>query len=108
MQALALAPGVAFIRGNVAATYAKIGKIAEARTIVERAEKAWKPGDRSAFWIAAAYARLGEKDAAFEWLERAFQEHALFLVFLKFHPLFEALHGDPRFNDLVRRIGIPD
>ena len=108
LQALASAPGVTFIRGNVAATYAKIGKIAEARTIVERAEKAWKPGDASAFWIAAAQARLGEKDAAFEWLERAFQKRTFFLVHFKVHHLFDTLHGDPRFDDLVKRIGIPD
>jgi hypothetical protein len=92
----------------VAATYAKIGRIAEARSMVERAESAWKPGDASAFWIAAAHARLGEKDAAFEWLERAFQERATFLLTVKVHPFFQALHGDPRFDDLVKRIGIPD
>jgi serine/threonine protein kinase/tetratricopeptide (TPR) repeat protein len=107
-EALALDPRVMFMRMNVAATYTKVGRTVEARKIVEEAKKAWKVGDGSSWWIAAVHARLGDKDAAFEWLERAFQERATFLVFLKFHPLFEALHGDPRFDDLVKRIGIPD
>jgi tetratricopeptide (TPR) repeat protein len=99
---------VMFTRMNVAATNAKAGKTVEARKIVEEAEKARKVGDGSSWWIAAVHARLGDKDTAFEWLERAFQERATFLIFVKFHPLFEALHGDPRFDDLVKRIGIPD
>ena len=52
--------------------------------------------------------RLGEKDAAFAWLEKAFQEHPIYLVYLKVHPLFDSLRGDPRFDALVKRIGIPD
>ena len=107
-RALALVTTAVFGHLHVAATYPKIGKAVEARRIVEEAEKNWKPGDGSSWGIAAVHARLGDKDAAFEWLERAFQEHATFLVFVKFHPLFDALHGDPRFDDLVKRIGIPD
>jgi serine/threonine protein kinase/Flp pilus assembly protein TadD len=107
-EALALNPRVMFVRMSVAATYAKVGRTVEASKIVEEAEKAWKVGDGFSWWIAAVHALLGDKDAAFEWLERAFQERATFLVFLKFHPHFDPLHGDPRFDDLVKRIGIPD
>jgi len=60
------------------------------------------------FLPTEAHARLGEKDAAFEWLERAFQERATFVVTLKVHPFFQTLHGDSRLDDLVKRIGIPD
>jgi len=45
---------------------------------------------------------------AFEWLEKAFQERVAFLIFLKVPSYFGSLHGDPRFDDLVKRIGIPD
>jgi TolB-like protein/Tfp pilus assembly protein PilF len=107
-EALALDPRVMFVRMNVAATYARADRTLQSRRIVEESEKAWKVGDGSSWWIAAVHARLGDTDAAFEWLERAFDERATFLVFLKFHPLFDALHGDPRFDDLVKRIGIPD
>jgi serine/threonine protein kinase/Tfp pilus assembly protein PilF len=95
-------------RPHVAATYASVGKTMEARMMVEGAEHSRKPNDGSSLWIAAAFARLGEKDAAFEWLEKALRERPPFMLWLKIHPMFENLHGDPRFDDLVKRIGIPD
>jgi len=107
-QALALAPEVTIIRMHAAATYAKIGRTAEARKITAQAEKGWKPGDGSSLWIAGAHARLGEKDAAFEWLDRAFEERAIFILYVKVHPFFANLRGDPRLAALAKRIGIPD
>jgi hypothetical protein len=50
----------------------------------------------------------GEKNAAFEWLEKAFQQHEGFLVELKVYPMFDDLHGDQRVDALVKRIGILD
>ena len=107
-EALAVGGRAAIVRLHAAATYAKAGKTEEARRILEDAETHWKPDGTSSCWIASVYACLGEKDAAFDWLERAFNERASFMVFLKTHPLFVDLHGDPRFDDLVKRIGIPD
>jgi serine/threonine protein kinase/Flp pilus assembly protein TadD len=106
-QGLAAGHGVAIVRLSAACTYTRIGKTEEARKILQEAESAWKAGDQS-FFIAAAHARLGEKDVAFDWLEKAFQSHDSFLQHLKVHPLVDALRGDPRFDDLVKRIGIPD
>ena len=57
--------------------------------------------------IAADYALLGEKNKAFEWLEKAFQERAMPLIYLKVDDQFDALRSDPRFQDLVRRMGLP-
>jgi hypothetical protein len=96
------------VRTHVAVTYAKLGKIAEARAMLQESEKAWKPGDGTALWIAAVHARLGEKDRAFEWLESAFQERAAFLCYVRKHPFFADLHDDTRLDALVKRIGIPD
>jgi serine/threonine protein kinase len=95
------------VRPHVAATYSLTGRTEEARRIADETERAWKPNDGSALWIAAVHARLGEKDRAFEWLEKAFQERPPFLLYLKIHPLFEDLRGDPRFGALVKRVGIP-
>jgi serine/threonine protein kinase/Tfp pilus assembly protein PilF len=107
-QALAADRGAPIVRLRVACSYVKIGRTEEARKILQEAESAWKPGDPLSHFIAGVHARLGEKDAAFEWLEKAFQEHESFLVYFKVHPLFEGLRGDPRFDALVKRIGIPD
>jgi hypothetical protein len=53
------------------------------------------------------YARLGEKDQAFEWLEKAYAEHADGLVHLKEELAFDSLRSDPRYADLLRRVGLP-
>jgi hypothetical protein len=60
-------------------------------------------------WIAADYAALGEKRKAFEWLDKAFQMHASGLPYVKVDHRFEfeALRPDSRFQDLLRRMGLP-
>ena len=58
--------------------------------------------------LAGASAAAGEPDAAFVQLERAFEARSPYLLHLKASPDFEALHGDPRFTDLLRRIGFPE
>jgi hypothetical protein len=52
------------------------------------------------------YAGLGESDQAFEWLERAYQARDPKLPFLKVHPRWDSLRADPRFDDLLRRMGL--
>jgi hypothetical protein len=105
---LALARSMAIFRLHAAASYAKIGKTDEARQILQEVELTWKPGDPVSYFIGAVHARLLEKDAAFEWLEKAFQQHEILLVEFKVYPMFDDLHDDPRFAELVKRIGIPE
>lgn len=57
--------------------------------------------------IAEIHARLGEKDQAFEWLEKAYADHSDGLVRLKEEIGFDNLRSDPRYADLARRIGLP-
>lgn len=57
--------------------------------------------------VAADYAELGEKEKAFAWLEQSYREHAG-LQFLKVDPVFDNLRPDPRFDDLLHRIGFPE
>ena len=57
--------------------------------------------------IANLHARLGERDKAFELLEKAYEERNTDLVLLKVSPIWDNLHDDPRFQDLLRRIGLP-
>ena len=66
-----------------------------------------KTGGWSGFDIAAMYAELGEKDPAFQWLNTALQEHDGDLVRLKTDPAFDAIRSDPRFAELVRKVGLP-
>jgi hypothetical protein len=57
--------------------------------------------------IAKCYAMLDEKDEAFRWLEKAYEQRSTQLVFLKVDQNWENLRSDPRFADLVKRIGLP-
>ena len=57
--------------------------------------------------MAIIYALLGDKDAAFEWLEKAYRDGAYGMLFLKVSPWFDDLRSEPRFQDLMRRVGLP-
>lgn len=57
--------------------------------------------------IAGAYAAIGEKDKAFAWLEKAFAEKSSWLLYLKVDPTFASLRSDPRYGDLLHRMGLP-
>jgi hypothetical protein len=62
----------------------------------------------SSYSLAGVYGALGETDKAFEMLNRAYLDRDLQLVSLKVDPTLDELRGDPRFADLVRRVGLPD
>jgi len=57
--------------------------------------------------LVNVYIGLGDKDQAFIWLEKAYQERSNYLAYLKVFPLIDPLRSDPRYADLVRRIGLP-
>ncbi len=59
----------------------------------------------SAYEIAVLHARLDEKELAFAWLEKAFEERSSALVYLKVEPRFDSLRSDPRYDSLLHRIG---
>jgi tetratricopeptide (TPR) repeat protein len=61
----------------------------------------------SAFSMAFTYLPLGEKEEALAWLEKTYEERGAGLAFLIAEPWFDLLRSDPRFQDLVRRVGLP-
>ena len=107
-QRSGLIPGSALNAISTAQVYALLGETQEARRILEEAEKNWKWDGITSFWIASVHGTLGDNELALEWLEKAFQEHSSFLYTLKLHSGFRGLREDPRFDALVKRIGIPD
>jgi tetratricopeptide (TPR) repeat protein len=56
--------------------------------------------------LAALYTMLGDKEAAFEWLERAYRERSGSLTFVKVSPIFDPVRSDPRFQSLLRRLNL--
>ena len=95
-------PQVVSYRGFI---YAVAGKRAEAKKILKDLTDLRRQRHVSAPHIALIYAGLGETDQAFTWLETAYQERELGFGWLN-DPGFDGLRSDPRFGDLVRRIGI--
>ncbi len=61
----------------------------------------------SPYMFAVVYAGLGDQDQTFAWSDKAVQDRSAFLIWLKVEPLFDPLRDDPRFQDLLRRIGLP-
>jgi TolB-like protein/Flp pilus assembly protein TadD len=59
------------------------------------------------YWSGVIYAGLGDKDEAFRLLEKSYQEHAATLPYLAVDPFWYGMHSDPRYADLLRRIGLP-
>jgi hypothetical protein len=58
-------------------------------------------------WRAKIYAGLVEKDKAFEWLEKAYEDHSIVSVgYIKTNPMFDPLRSDPRYADLLRRTNL--
>jgi TolB-like protein/DNA-binding winged helix-turn-helix (wHTH) protein/Tfp pilus assembly protein PilF len=66
-----------------------------------------RTGAANPLWGALLCARSGEVDKAFEWLDKAFQKRMFGMIFLKFDSQLDPLHSDPRWNDLLRRVGFP-
>jgi eukaryotic-like serine/threonine-protein kinase len=96
---------------TLARTYALTGRTADARKIMRRLESGGPPGDtRHPWFIATAYAALGEDEKAIDWLEKAYEARVLFLPNLKrvraVGGTFRSLRGNPRFQDLLRRLNL--
>jgi TolB-like protein/DNA-binding winged helix-turn-helix (wHTH) protein/Tfp pilus assembly protein PilF len=93
--------------GAIAHLYAVQGRRAEAMKLLELLKAAHKPGDMLSYAIALGYVGLGDKDHAFPWLQNSCDEHIDDMVDLNDDVRMDPLRSDPRFQDLVRRVGLP-
>ncbi len=89
-----------------ACNYSKIGKRAEALKKIEELKKIAQEKYVSPYYFALAYTSLGDKNQAFEWLEKAFAAREGRMTLIKVDPLLDDLHSDPRFTDLLKRVGL--
>jgi TolB-like protein/Tfp pilus assembly protein PilF len=88
-------------------SHARLGEREESLQMIEALKAASKQSFVSAFFVALVYAGLEDKDQAFTWLEKAYEERFNRLAYLKVEALWDPLRSDPRFADLLRRVGIP-
>ena len=87
--------------------YALSGKPGEALKIIDQLKELSSHSYVPPYNIATVYAGLGDNDRTIEWLERAYAERSFYLPWIKVDPHMDALRSDPRFADLVKRVGVP-
>jgi TolB-like protein/Tfp pilus assembly protein PilF len=103
-KAIQISGGSPTFTANLARAYAGSGRRNPAIDLLNDLKKGAKPGYSHASEIAVVYAALGDKDQAMTWLEKGYEERFNPGVLLR--PGFDPLRSDPRFHDLVRRIGL--
>ncbi len=79
---------------------------AEARKIIDQLKERSQQTYVQPTWIAVIHLGLGEKDQAFDWLQKAYEDRSSWLVYLKVDPWFDTVRSDQRFIDLSRRVGL--
>jgi TolB-like protein/class 3 adenylate cyclase len=68
----------------------------------------WTAGGSPSFYTAMVYASKGKVDMAFKWLEKSYQDNEVELYWLKVEPEFESLHDDPRYQEMLDKVGFPN
>ena len=91
---------------DLAYVFGRFGHLAEAKRALEKVEQLnhRQSVDPAAF--AWAHVGMGNKDQAFAWLQRAYLRHSNILTTLKVEPGFDSLRSDPRFQEMMRRVGL--
>ena len=95
-----------FATEGLALTYALLGKRGEAEKLLDDLKQMLEQGHAANVGIARIYTRLGESDLAFQYLDKAYQEREPGLVWLDVDQVFDDLRSDPRFDALLRRMGL--
>jgi tetratricopeptide (TPR) repeat protein len=106
-QFSALSRSSATSRALLAYSHARLGEHSAELRIIEELTAASKHSLVPALLVALIYAALDDRDQAFSWLEKAYEERFYRLAYVKVDALWDLLRSDSRFADLLRRVGIP-
>ena len=105
-KAISLSGGSPLMRAALGRVYANSQKRHEANEMLNELNELAKRQYVSAYEIATIYVALGNNEQAFQLLEEACTEHSFHLVYLNVSPQFKSVRSDPRFQDLVQRVGL--
>ena len=94
--------------GDLGYVYAATGKRTEALTIIRQLEDKYERKQAIGQYIAPIFLGLGEKDKAFEWLEKDFQARDGKLPQIRWQLQFDSLRDDARYKDLLKRMNLPE
>ncbi len=93
--------------GHLGNLYARQSRAPEAQAIIAELSQSVVKTGIGRYEIALVYAGLGDRNNAFDWLERSLQTHDKGLTYLKVDPCIDPLRTDPRLDDLIKRVGFP-
>jgi TolB-like protein/Flp pilus assembly protein TadD len=105
-KARSLGGANSLILGSLGHGYAVSGNRPGAERLLEELRDLSMRGYASPISRVLIYIGLGERDRAFEWLDRAYEEHDPWLAWLKADPIFDSLRADPRFDILLKKLGL--
>ena len=107
-RAVELSGGSRIQRANLGYAHAVAGMRAEAEQVIETLRRESEQAYFPPYFVALIYLGLGEREEGFAWLEKAFTERSAGVMFLQADPMFDPVRDDPRFSDLIRRVGLPE
>jgi eukaryotic-like serine/threonine-protein kinase len=96
-----------WIIGTLGYAYAASGDTVRARAVLKELSQLAEHRQVNTFWLAMTHMALGERDQTFQLLDRCYEERSPWLAWLKVDPALDPLRSDPRFADLLRRMGLP-
>jgi adenylate cyclase len=102
-----LSGGSPLMRAALAHTYGKAGRAEDARRLLDDLTELAQRKYVAPQFFAGIHLGLGEHDRAMEYLEKSCAEHSHWLIYLHLDPSMDDLRDDPRFADLLKRVGLP-
>jgi serine/threonine protein kinase/Tfp pilus assembly protein PilF len=106
-KAVKLSGGSPLMRAALAHTLGTAGRTKEAFQVVDDLTTLAKQKYVAPYFFAGIHIGLGENDRAIEYLEKSYEEHSHWLIYLHMDPSMDGLRDNPRFQDLLRRVGLP-
>ena len=106
-QAENLLPGNLAVHADIGHVYAVSGEMREAETVTAALKQQSTRRYVNLYELALIDVGLGRPDQAFAWLDKALRERSDQVIYLRVDPRLDPVRADPRFADLVRRVGIP-
>jgi serine/threonine-protein kinase len=105
-KALEISEGDTNELAALAQAFAVSHQESEARKILDQLKERSQQTYVQPMWMAVIHIGLGEKDQAIDWMQKAYDDRSVWLVYLKIDPLFDPIRNDERFSELLRRTGL--
>ena len=106
-KAVELSGGSPLMQAALAQTYGTAGMTKEALEILDRLTSRAAQENVAPYFLAGIHVGTMDNDRALEWLGKAYEENSHWLLYLHIDPSMDTLRGDPRFDKLIERVGLP-